>query len=470
MRLIGIQLRSFRCFVSSDIDFRPVGSRKLTVILSENGGGKTALVDAASSSLGLFAVAADLPLAETCPILHSDARIDVRPIIDPANQSIIGFEESASQYPVTVRARIEVQDETFEVRRSLNMRGSQFNEKKDGIQATRTIVAALGRAITPLVARYPTHRFARPVVVSSDEAESPLPQQADDALAATVTSGGIPSQRDALRGAFSRHLEWEPVRLWWAQRELRRRQQGIEDPHLEVVEQVLADVLNLSSRPLYDFDAKDVVFNQPHTSRWLPFWALPDGYRVVGGLVADIARRCCLANPSLGRDVLRVTPGVVIIDEVDLHLHPVWQRTILASLCNAFPEVHFVVTTHSSLVVSSVSDEEVVMLGQDPLGTIRRLRRDEAGKLSVDGTHQIDPRILQSSEVLEQYFLLEDGSQPQAYGEALRRYVALAQYQMRNEHQQAELEQLKASLVADRVGDLIEPLPRLPDPEAPSEK
>jgi len=92
----------------------------------------------------------------------------------------------------------------------------------------------------------------------------------------------------------------------------------------------------------------------------LSTWSdLSDGYHVVLGVVGDIARRSLLLNGMEGPLAVLDVPGVVMIDEVDLHLHPRWQRRVLDGLRAAFPRLQFVVTTHSPQVLSSVRNAQV---------------------------------------------------------------------------------------------------------------
>lgn len=88
---------------------------------------------------------------------------------------------------------------------------------------------------------------------------------------------------------------------------------------------------------------------------------MSDGYRGTLSLFADIAYRMAMLNPALGERVLE-TPGVVMIDEVDLHLHPRWQARILEDLVRIFPNVQFIVTTHSPVVVASVPRNSIRVL------------------------------------------------------------------------------------------------------------
>ncbi len=90
---------------------------------------------------------------------------------------------------------------------------------------------------------------------------------------------------------------------------------------------------------------------------------LSEGYKIVIAMVADLAARMAEANPSLENPL--ATSGIVLIDEVDLHLHPQWQREILMKLTTVFPNVQFIVSTHSPIiVVGAASIAQVVNLNQ----------------------------------------------------------------------------------------------------------
>jgi len=96
----------------------------------------------------------------------------------------------------------------------------------------------------------------------------------------------------------------------------------------------------------------------------LPVSTLSDGIRNMIGLVADIAYRAVRLNPHLGNDAVGSTPGIVLIDEVDMHLHPEWQQVVLRDLKRdqAFPLIQFIVTTHSPQVLSTVRKEHIRIL------------------------------------------------------------------------------------------------------------
>lgn len=102
-----------------------------------------------------------------------------------------------------------------------------------------------------------------------------------------------------------------------------------------------------------------------------PFSDLSDGYRNVITIVGDIAAKAGLLNAHLGNEVLTETNGVVLIDELDLHLHPLWQRRIIEDMRRTFPKIQFICTTHSPFLIQSLrSGEELIVLDGQPTANL----------------------------------------------------------------------------------------------------
>jgi predicted ATP-binding protein involved in virulence len=95
---------------------------------------------------------------------------------------------------------------------------------------------------------------------------------------------------------------------------------------------------------------------------------LSQGEKSLMALVGDIARRLAMLNPALENPL--AGNGIVLIDEVDLHLHPSWQRSLCDRLIDTFPNCQFVLTTHSPLVISDCQNILVYTLNN---GELRRL-------------------------------------------------------------------------------------------------
>jgi len=107
---------------------------------------------------------------------------------------------------------------------------------------------------------------------------------------------------------------------------------------------------------------------------------LPDGFRSAAAWIADLCSIWCEKAPSLAAngnpaDIY----GIVLIDEIDLHLHPSLQRALIPRLRKAFPKVQWIVTTHSPLVLANFDVNEIIALDRDSDGNIRELDRQILG-------------------------------------------------------------------------------------------
>ncbi len=117
----------------------------------------------------------------------------------------------------------------------------------------------------------------------------------------------------------------------------------------------------------WDPKIDDIVFSF-NDGKILPLGNLSEGQRIVVSLVTDLCVRVSLLNPHLNGDAREKTSGVVLIDEIDLHLHPKWQKNLLPNLLELFPKIQFILTTHSPFIIQSlegVRDSKIINL-DDP--------------------------------------------------------------------------------------------------------
>ena len=110
--------------------------------------------------------------------------------------------------------------------------------------------------------------------------------------------------------------------------------------------------------------ANDVVALQTKEGTVVPFTSLSDGYRNVIKIILDIATRMCILNPYQKGNALKNTPGIVVIDEIALSLHPTWQRKIIGILKELFPRIQFICATHSPFIIQSLEEGELITLDQ----------------------------------------------------------------------------------------------------------
>lgn len=136
---------------------------------------------------------------------------------------------------------------------------------------------------------------------------------------------------------------------------------------------------------------------------------LPDGFRSIIALLVDICEAWVEGNPTGDPDPALIA-GIVMVDEIDLHLHPRLQRVLVPRLRQAMPKVQWIVTTHSPLVLSSFDSSELVLLDAKQPDGVRQLDRQIHG-FSIDQIYQwlmeTDPISVVMEEKLSQ---LETGS------------------------------------------------------------
>ena len=137
---------------------------------------------------------------------------------------------------------------------------------------------------------------------------------------------------------------------------------------LRAVLQAIQDCVEGSESVYYDGRYSDLVVCWSGREPQL-LSHLSDGQAIMLTLVADIARRAAILNPHLGTSALAETPGVVLIDELDLHLHPKWQRRIIHDLKRTFPQVQFVTTSHSPQLIGETQSAEVMILEDNQSGS-----------------------------------------------------------------------------------------------------
>jgi hypothetical protein len=136
----------------------------------------------------------------------------------------------------------------------------------------------------------------------------------------------------------------------------------------------------------------------------------------------------------------------VLVDELDLHLHPTWQTEIVAGLKATFPRMQFIVTTHSPLVLAGCRADEVW-----------RLEQDEASGDITARSGEVSPMLLTGSELNRQFFGVDRAS---PLSESLRRYLELASDPYRSDADDALVRKLLQELRAQEITIEYEPVAR----------
>jgi predicted ATP-binding protein involved in virulence len=146
-----------------------------------------------------------------------------------------------------------------------------------------------------------------------------------------------------------------------------------------------------------------------YESQMLPIDLHSDGIKTFTEMVAEIAYRCIMLNGYKKEKAVEETSGVVMIDELDLHLHPNWQKHVVKDLKNAFPNIQFVATTHSPFIVQSLNNHELVNLDENEgvFGALNMSSLEEVAEYEMGVENpQRSKAFLERLEVAEKYFSL----------------------------------------------------------------
>ena len=160
---------------------------------------------------------------------------------------------------------------------------------------------------------------------------------------------------------------------------------GKDDPQLQAVRYALEQFL--PELTMFSVSRNPLCMTAHKQDKEIRIDQLSDGEKCLIALVGDLARRLAIANPQ--REHPLEGDGVVLIDEIDLHLHPAWQRKVLANLNRTFPNCQFIVSTHSPQV-----------LGEAEARQVRSLAQDDDGRFSYSIPKQA--KGLNSNEILDE--------------------------------------------------------------------
>lgn len=180
----------------------------------------------------------------------------------------------------------------------------------------------------------------------------------------------LSNKKEAMTNAFNSVTHYKEFFQWFRDREdrenaikLEKYENGdtktiFEDIELKAVRNAISVLTPDFSKMKIDKNRQSVLITKGNTS--IDFSTLSDGEKGVITLFGDIARRLAIANETLENPL--EGNGIILIDEIDLHLHPSWQRKICHALVKTFPNCQFVITTHSPQILGELKTDEIWLL------------------------------------------------------------------------------------------------------------
>ncbi|KPX84717.1 ATP binding protein [Pseudomonas amygdali pv. mori] len=372
VRLDTLRMQNYRCFGEFEIDFDP----HLTILIASNGGGKTTILDAARVALWPFVKGFDLggQTGKSATIQIEDVRL-----------AQFGSGNMESQVPSVIEAKgvwWESAVESSWVQQRVSLKKSTNTIGDAGSKA----LTSYGKSLQDRV-RSDAH-VTLPMVSYLGTSRLWFEGRFSSAAAQTTLDKSEYSRTSAYLNCLSYSSSFKTFTAWyiWMYRSYREAQLIALERDEEMsdagqrFEKIISAVKEAIDRLIkaptgwhrLEYSAshqQQLVMHHPDQGV-LPVEMLSDGLRNTIAMVADLAFRACKLNPHLGERAPLQTPGIALIDEVDMFLHPFWQQTIVGSLRAAFPAMQFIVTTHSPQVLSTVRRENIRVIGKDAQGRL----------------------------------------------------------------------------------------------------
>lgn len=386
MRIDRLKVTNFKGFAERELPLHP----HVNLVVGRNGSGKTSVLEALSVAIGSWFLG--LQGYDSRNIRPDDVRL-----LAVAEDDGVRWEP---QFPCVVEADGEVLGAQLTWSRGLSSAKGRTSyvgarEIKERAAEAAKRVREGGDEILPVLSSYNTGRLW-----NTPRAHAKVNG------AERIKSGAALSRLEAYRNSVDPRVSVADLVEWIARRSWQAFQNGGKrNPGFEAAERILVEAIFGAEELYFDAAYGEVIVRFKDGSRQ-PFNNLSDGQRTMLALVGDIARKAATLNPQLGAEALVLTPGVVLIDELDLHLHPTWQRRVIGDLRRFFPAMQFICTTHSPFLIQSLHPGELINLDPEEAEYADRSIEDIAEQVMGVEVPQKSERYLKMMDAAEAYFAL----------------------------------------------------------------
>lgn len=356
MYIRSLRVSNLRSFRGAELTFqypgRPDGSKaapNVNLLLGNNGAGKSSILRA-------------IALATIGRVMSSSGFVPYRLV-----------RRTPSESPATAEIAAEVVLHSQDV--GSKNRSLSVDESSDAIvyrEADTEFIDPPPRRVTPNWRRIYEERSPAFLVVGYGANRQVEEAHGYDA-GLRRKSRNVRYERVA--GLFEEHVTLTPLGAWLPQ--YRRTNPGRYRQVANLVNRLLPEECRFPEST----DAPDLPFELHGVP--VPFGALSDGYRAYIGWIGDLLYHICMGAPSGAK--LVENRGIVLIDEIDLHLHPEWQRTVIPRLAEMLPNLQFVVTSHSPIVAGTLEAGNIFVMETDETGaTTARQFKERVHGLSAE--------------------------------------------------------------------------------------
>jgi predicted ATP-binding protein involved in virulence len=400
MRINEIHIEGFRGIQDLQIKLNP----NFNLLIGENGSGKTTILEALTVAIGSFF--SGMPGVQGRHIRDNDIRY---------------FKTVEGTYEYAIKTKVDVSSATFkqrEIRWYKEREGLGGSNKMGNRSQIKMISDEINHTVKnpnrtrpielPLLAYYSTARLWKEGRDNKKEEEKESKIK------------NLPSRYRGYKDALEIKSTFQIMLEWFKSNFQDVAINNELSPQLRCVKTVI--VRNIPNavdvKWVFSKDKISTLYVVLEDQSEIPFYFLSDGYRNLLAIFADIAYRCVTLNPHLGANANSETEGVVLIDELDLHLHPAWQQNIVRNLKETFPRIQFVASTHSPFIIQEMEDDEVYKINStadnilNPLkGTNRLGIEDIAEDIQDVESPNMSKKREEMFKAAEEYYQLLDSAE-----------------------------------------------------------
>lgn len=336
-----VQIQNYKAIKDMQLFFSP----GVNLLIGDNGAGKTSVLDALSVALGGFL--SGVKGVAVSGIQQSDIRIESKRVAGAGASSAIEY-----MTPTVIECTMVVNGKSFYWARTREGESSDYRTKTSDREITNYAAKLTNDATNtlPLISYMSTMRVSRS-------------KRGDYGSA----SKKLNDRRCGYIGCLDSALDIKGIKEWCLNMEMEAFHQEKPIPEYELfkgaVSEVMQKMSDLETPPsiVYSKLFQDIVYSEGEDT--LPISYMSAGYQSLLWMTMDFAYRLALLNP--GQSDYHQATGVVLIDELDMHLHPKWQWNVLGTLEKVFPNIQFIIATHSPIIISSFKNGQLISLDSE---------------------------------------------------------------------------------------------------------
>lgn len=340
MYLKHLVIENFKGHSHCEIHFEP----GFNLLIGDNGVGKTSVLEAASVALGGYIVGIDDISSKH--FTKDEIRISTTPMGE-------GSFHKQYETPVMVACRVDADGEEYE-----------WIRRKNSVKASRSTVEP--REICRLASKTSRNPEGILPILNYQSAARTWMQKRESSENVFDTDF---NRTVGYKNCLDEASDVKALLNWCAKMEQVSWQKNKRIGEYEAVKNALSrfmSIMNEGQISQIQFDKQNSELSYIDQDVSIPIRCLSAGYQSVIWMVLDIAYRMAVLNPNLRERAVEST-GIILIDELDMHLHPKWQWKVIEALEKTFPKVQFIAATHSPILIASCKDGHLIRVDQDSI-------------------------------------------------------------------------------------------------------